>query len=54
MNKLISLRLVDDDPAIRDLWTRQLNRKAGFEITGVFADAFHRGSEPAALPSSCS
>lgn len=39
MNQLISLALVDDDPAVRDLWTRQLNRTEGFRITGVFADA---------------
>lgn len=39
MNPPISLVLVDDDPAVRDLWTRQLNRAAGFDITGVFADA---------------
>lgn len=39
MHPLIFLALVDDDPAVRDLWTRQLSRAAGFEITGVFADA---------------
>lgn len=39
MNPPATLALVDDDPSIRDLWARQLNPRAGFAITGVFADA---------------
>lgn len=39
MNPPATLALVDDDPSILDLWARQLNRRAGFVITGVFADA---------------
>lgn len=39
MHPPISVVLVDDDPAVRELWTRQLNHDAGFQITGVFADA---------------
>jgi DNA-binding NarL/FixJ family response regulator len=39
MHQLISLALVDDDPAVRDLWTRQLNRATGFVIAGVFGSA---------------
>lgn len=39
MDPPITLVLVDDDPAVRKLWTRQLNRDAGFKIIGVFADA---------------
>lgn len=34
-----TLALVDDDPAVRDLWTRQFARHRTFIVTGVFADA---------------
>jgi DNA-binding NarL/FixJ family response regulator len=34
-----TLALVDDDPAVRDLWTRQFARHRAFIITGIFADA---------------
>lgn len=34
-----TLALVDDDPAVRDLWVRQFTRRHAFTVTGVFADA---------------
>lgn len=39
MNPPATLALVDDDPAVRDLWARQFARRRTFLVTGVFADA---------------
>ncbi len=39
MHTPTSLALVDDDPAVRDIWVRQLTPRTGFHCAGSFADA---------------